>query len=101
MKLKKVQRTRMAVLFEMGNILSGRTERLDTSIIITLFSRDEAEMNYLKIAQDLEMYGVNYFPIAVSAVFEQFAIAVGDGSAVLKSFRESGAGTPEFYCSLL
>ncbi|XP_063198169.1 merlin-like isoform X2 [Chroicocephalus ridibundus] len=27
-------------------------------------ARDEAEMNYLKIAQDLEMYGVNYFPIA-------------------------------------
>lgn len=28
-------------------------------------SRDEAEMEYLKIAQDLEMYGVNYFPITV------------------------------------
>lgn len=27
-------------------------------------SRDESEMEYLKIAQDLEMYGVNYFPIA-------------------------------------
>ncbi|XP_028938201.1 merlin [Ornithorhynchus anatinus] len=27
-------------------------------------ARDEAEMNYLKIAQDLDMYGVNYFPIA-------------------------------------
>ncbi|XP_068124669.1 merlin-like isoform X2 [Hyperolius riggenbachi] len=26
-------------------------------------SRDEAEINYLKIAQDLDMYGVNYFPI--------------------------------------
>ncbi|XP_074045428.1 merlin-like isoform X2 [Macrotis lagotis] len=26
-------------------------------------ARDEAEMNYLKIAQDLAMYGVNYFPI--------------------------------------
>uniref|UniRef100_A0A8C0GZD8 FERM domain-containing protein n=1 Tax=Chelonoidis abingdonii TaxID=106734 RepID=A0A8C0GZD8_CHEAB len=26
-------------------------------------ARDEAKMNYLKIAQDLEMYGVNYFPI--------------------------------------
>ena len=26
-------------------------------------SRDEAEMEYLKIAQDLEMYGVNYFDI--------------------------------------
>lgn len=29
-------------------------------------SRDEAEMEYLKIAQDLDMYGVNYFPISVS-----------------------------------
>lgn len=28
-------------------------------------SRDEAEMEYLKIAQDLDMYGVNYFPIMV------------------------------------
>ena len=27
--------------------------------------RDEAEMEYLKIAQDLEMYGVNYFAIRV------------------------------------
>lgn len=29
-------------------------------------SRDEAEMEYLKIAQDLDMYGVNYFAIKVS-----------------------------------
>uniref|UniRef100_A0A671LJ08 Neurofibromin 2a (merlin) n=1 Tax=Sinocyclocheilus anshuiensis TaxID=1608454 RepID=A0A671LJ08_9TELE len=28
-------------------------------------TRDEAEIEYLKIAQDLEMYGVNYFPIRV------------------------------------
>lgn len=28
--------------------------------------RDEAEMEYLKIAQDLEQYGVNYFQIKVS-----------------------------------
>lgn len=27
-------------------------------------TRDEAEMEYLKIAQDLGMYGVNYFNIA-------------------------------------
>ncbi|RZF33715.1 hypothetical protein LSTR_LSTR007743 [Laodelphax striatellus] len=27
-------------------------------------SRDEAEMEYLKIAEDLDMYGVNYFPIS-------------------------------------
>lgn len=29
-------------------------------------NRDEAEMEYLKIAQDLEMYGVSYFAITVS-----------------------------------
>ena len=28
--------------------------------------RDEAEMDYLKIAQDLEMYGISYFAITVS-----------------------------------
>jgi len=27
--------------------------------------RDEAEMEYLKIAQDLEMYSVSYFAIKV------------------------------------
>uniref|UniRef100_A0A224YXH4 Moesin/ezrin/radixin homolog 1 n=1 Tax=Rhipicephalus zambeziensis TaxID=60191 RepID=A0A224YXH4_9ACAR len=27
-------------------------------------TRDEAEMEYLKIAQDLDMYGVNYFRIS-------------------------------------
>lgn len=34
-----------------------------------LSGRDEAEMEYLKIAQDLEMYGVNYFAIRVSAAW--------------------------------
>jgi len=33
-------------------------------------SRDEAEMEYLKIAQDLDMYGVNYFPISVSTTHQ-------------------------------
>lgn len=28
--------------------------------------RDEAVVEYLKIAQDLEMYGVNYFEIKVA-----------------------------------
>lgn len=32
-------------------------------------SRDEAEMEYLKVAQDLDMYGVNYFPISVNIYF--------------------------------
>lgn len=31
-------------------------------------SRDEVEMEYLKIAQDLDMFGVNYFPITVVTV---------------------------------
>lgn len=32
-------------------------------------TRDEVEMEYLKIAQDLDMYGVNYFPITASCTF--------------------------------
>lgn len=31
-------------------------------------TRDEVEMEYLKIAQDLDMYGVNYFPITVCSL---------------------------------
>jgi hypothetical protein len=34
-------------------------------LFFSFASRDEAEMEYLKIAQDLEMYGVNYFQIKV------------------------------------
>ncbi|KAE8625039.1 hypothetical protein XENTR_v10006138 [Xenopus tropicalis] len=30
--------------------------------------RDEAEMNYLKIAQDLDMFGMNYFPISLKII---------------------------------
>ncbi|XP_015750682.1 PREDICTED: merlin-like [Acropora digitifera] len=32
--------------------------------------RDEAEMEYLKIAQDLEMYGVMYFEIKVTWFYD-------------------------------
>lgn len=35
------------------------------SFSICIWTRDEAEMEYLKIAQDLDMYGVNYFLIRV------------------------------------
>ena len=31
-----------------------------------LCNRMEAEFEYLKVAQDLDMYGVNYFDITVS-----------------------------------
>lgn len=34
-------------------------------LFVIMCCRDEAEMEYLKIAQDLEMYGVNYFSIRV------------------------------------
>lgn len=41
-------------------------QRASFSLIILHFlHRDEAEMEYLKIAQDLEMYGVSYFAITV------------------------------------
>lgn len=36
------------------------------NLIFHCLLRDEAEMEYLKIAQDLEMYGVSYFAITVS-----------------------------------
>ena len=39
-----------------------------------LFDRDEAEMEYLKIAQDLEMYGVNYFQIKVIIIISRVPI---------------------------
>ncbi|XP_063002747.1 merlin-like [Elgaria multicarinata webbii] len=39
-------------------------------------ARYEAEMNYLKIAQDLEMYGVNYFPIAQKKNRTDFLLGV-------------------------
>ena len=32
--------------------------------------REEAQMEYLKIVQDLDMYGINYFQIRVSAFLE-------------------------------
>lgn len=35
------------------------------SFCFPVSERDEAEMEYLKIAQDLEMYGVSYFAITV------------------------------------
>lgn len=28
--------------------------------------REDAEMEYLRVAQDLEMYGIQYYPICVS-----------------------------------
>lgn len=31
----------------------------------TQYHREEAELEYLRVAQDLEMYGVNYFDIKV------------------------------------
>uniref|UniRef100_A0A0L8GLL8 FERM domain-containing protein n=1 Tax=Octopus bimaculoides TaxID=37653 RepID=A0A0L8GLL8_OCTBM len=34
--------------------------------------RDEAEMEYLKIVQDFQMYGVNYFQIKVSLILFSF-----------------------------
>lgn len=39
------------------------------SVCVCLCTRDDAEMEYLKIAQDLDMYGVNYFLIRVSRYF--------------------------------
>ena len=37
--------------------------KVDGNMNPDLLCRDDAMMEYLKIAQDLEMYGVNYFEI--------------------------------------
>jgi hypothetical protein len=34
-------------------------------VVYFSYFRDEAEVEYLKLAQDLEMYGVKYFEIKV------------------------------------
>ena len=34
--------------------------------LIIIYHRNEAELEYMKIAQDLDMYGINYFEITVS-----------------------------------
>ncbi|XP_058141965.1 merlin-like isoform X3 [Dasypus novemcinctus] len=39
-------------------------------------ARDEAEMNYLKIAQDLEMYGITYFPITQNKNYTDLLLGV-------------------------
>ncbi|EMP27631.1 Merlin [Chelonia mydas] len=48
----------------MGRLaLCARTHLIGMDMKNNSYERDEAEMEYLKIAQDLEMYGVNYFAI--------------------------------------
>ena len=47
--------------------------------------RDEAEMEYLKIAQDLEMYGVNYFQIKVSNLV--LLLWFGKSACALEMYR--------------
>lgn len=50
---------------KIGSISYAGWMKLPFSYLIYVI-RDEAEMEYLKIAQDLEMYGVSYFEIKVS-----------------------------------
>jgi hypothetical protein len=52
-------------------------------------TRDEAELEYLKIAQDLDMYGVNYFPIKVnnSFLFYSFGLNHSYENIVLLGYR--------------
>jgi hypothetical protein len=47
-----------------------------------LLSSEDAEMEYLKIAQDLEMYGISYFPIKVRLCFRLLVAAQTDKSLV-------------------
>lgn len=47
-------------------------------------SRDESEMEYLKVAQDLDMYGVNYFPISVCKIFNYLINTLFNGLVTFK-----------------
>ncbi|XP_037093523.1 merlin-like [Pollicipes pollicipes] len=55
-------------------------------------SRDEAEMEYLKIAQDLEMYGVSYFSITNNKGSELF---LGVGALGLNIYDKENKLTPK------
>ena len=55
-------------------------------------SRDEAEMEYLKIAQDLDMYGVNYFPISNK---KESDLWLGVTSVGLNIYEKSNKLTPK------
>lgn len=56
-----------------GSLVLIIINKLTSCVLFFLMQfRDEAEMEYLKIAQDLEMYGVSYFSITVSVDFCAF-----------------------------
>lgn len=46
-----------------GVLSLSLTDFLIVYLLICLSNREDAMMEYLKVAQDLEMYGVNYFEI--------------------------------------
>lgn len=64
-----------------GCVREVRASRLlfpeHNGFLFVLF-RDEAEMDYLKIAQDLDMYGVSYFSITVRHSFFVFKLGGHD-----------------------
>lgn len=43
--------------------LRPRMQRALMTMLVCIPARDSAMLEYLKIAQDLEMYGINYFEI--------------------------------------
>ncbi|KAI1292059.1 Merlin [Halotydeus destructor] len=55
-------------------------------------TRDEAEMEYLKIAQDLDMFGVNYFPISNKKESELW---LGVTSVGLSIYEKTNKLTPK------
>lgn len=58
----------MTILSDLNCEVAGLSRSPPKQGFDILNFRDEAEMEYLKIAQDLEMYGVNYFQIKVIIV---------------------------------
>ena len=53
----------MHCLFSKSQEINEYVYKSEYAVIVIACCREEAMMEYLKIAQDLEMYGVNYFDI--------------------------------------
>ena len=70
---------------EKKKLIDDYSSALCVSFFVFSVYRDEAEMEYLKIAQDLEMYGVNYFQIKVSNLV--LLLWFGKSACALEMFR--------------
>lgn len=62
--------------------------------------REEAELEYLRIAQDLNMYGVSYFPITNSGGTELFLGITAQGLHVYEKTNKLTPKTTFTWCEI-